>query len=316
MNVNLVQQLTQLSKIYEYLDEYRSRAYTLAAKELSNLDYEITKDNLPNLKERKIPHIGKKILELITEYANTGQIKELTSNTNDKIKSIEELSKISGVGPAAVSSFLRLGINNLADLRRAIARGTVSLNHHQQLGLLYYNDLNERIPRSEVTDIVRKLQHCITIGSRSNSRSNNQIIFTVAGSYRRQALTCGDIDILITSVTPINNYLAQINRCLRDDPGFIDNISAGDTRLSFLYRLDKCRQVDLLYLPYRSYYAALNYFTGSDNFNKKIRGIAKSQGYLLNQNGLYRGSKIIPLNNEEELFKILGEQYVEPKMRV
>jgi DNA polymerase/3'-5' exonuclease PolX len=320
MNEQLISALTQLVNIYDKIgDEYRAKAYYVAVQNIKKLQYTITKDNLPDLKEKKIPGVGKSILGAITEYVTKGKISELEEliGRKDTI-AYEVLGKISGVGPATIAEWVKKKIYTLSDLRKAVSSGKVTLTHQQQLGLLYYNDLNERIPRNEVTEIVQQLQQCI-VNPAQDDIKDNTIIFTVAGSYRRGAASSGDIDILITSMKHIDSYLQLVHKCLYRQPGYIDIISAGEQRLTFLYRIQKCRQIDLLYIPYSSYYAALNYFTGSDNFNREIRGIAKSKKYLLNQTGLYKktpaGMKIVPLNSERELFDILEIPYKPPNER-
>jgi DNA polymerase/3'-5' exonuclease PolX len=325
MNEQLINILTQLLNIYDKIgDEYRAKAYYVAIQNIKKLQYKITKDNLPDLKDKKIPGVGKSILNIITEYITTGHIRELDDlNARKDISAYETLGKISGVGPATISNWVKQKIYTINDLEAAVKANKVTLTHQQQLGLLYYDDLNDRIPRDEVTTIVQKLQPCIVNPAQTtakNNNKNNTIIFTVAGSYRRGAPSSGDIDILITSIRPIKNYLQLSHACLQKIPGYIDIISAGEQRLTFLFKAQKCRQVDLLYIPYNSYYAALNYFTGSDNFNREIRLIAKSKGYLLNQTGLYKktpkGMKIIPMNSEKELFDILSIPYKPPNERI
>ena len=59
----------------------------------------------------------------------------------------------------------------------------------------------------------------------------------------------------------------------------------------------------------------LLYATGSKQFNKNMRGIAKSKGFKLNQHGLYKGSKKIICKTEEDIFEHLGMQYLEPHQR-
>ena len=64
------------------------------------------------------------------------------------------------------------------------------------------------------------------------------------------------------------------------------------------------------------------YFTGSGNFNKKMRYILKKRGFKLNEYTLkkkntenkYEEVKY-NFNNEEDIFKYLGFEYIEPKDR-
>ena len=59
-------------------------------------------------------------------------------------------------------------------------------------------------------------------------------------------------------------------------------------------RLDKnhpIRRIDIQLFAVNSFPAAVLYFTGSANFNKKMRAIAHKKNYLLNQVGLFKLDK-------------------------
>ncbi|MEK7790190.1 MAG: DNA polymerase/3'-5' exonuclease PolX, partial [Deltaproteobacteria bacterium] len=60
---------------------------------------------------------------------------------------------------------------------------------------------------------------------------------------------------------------------------------------------------------------ALLYFTGSKEHNTEMRSIAKTKRLKLNEYGLFKGTKSIPCKNEEEIFKTLGLEFIEPELR-
>lgn len=311
VNADLVEKLTELGRLYEIMgDEYRARAFSAAVLSIKRTDRDLRKQP-PDLSGAKIPGIGKGILGHLQEYFDTGDISEIGKlKASKEFKAHQTLGRVMGAGPRVISEWMRHGIYTLADLRRAAARGDAVLTHAQKLGVLYYDDLGERIPRAEVTSIVEELLECIIMTG---------VIFTVAGSYRRGAASSGDIDILITSKPPIADYLQVVMKCVRGMPKYVDTVSNGPQRVTFLYHGQKCRQVDLLYIPYGSYFAALCYFTGSGAFNINMRGIAKSKGFLLNQNGLYRrthaGNVLVPCDSEQQLFETVGIPWVPPEQR-
>jgi len=61
--------------------------------------------------------------------------------------------------------------------------------------------------------------------------------------------------------------------------------------------------------------AALLYFTGSKNFNIRMRNAAIAKGWKLNEYGLWDGDKLIAGKTEEEIFEALGWEFVEPTAR-
>src|SRR3989344_898194 len=74
-------------------------------------------------------------------------------------------------------------------------------------------------------------------------------------------------------------------------------------------------RADLRLVPERSFGAALNYFTGSKEHNIELRKIAIKKGWKLNEYGLFRGNTQIAGKTEEEVYKKLGLQYIEPELR-
>ena len=81
------------------------------------------------------------------------------------------------------------GINTIDELRE---RQTELLNDIQRVGLKYYEQIQERIPRSEIqeyeTMFKTTFEHVFVPDS----------AFEIVGSYRRGATTSGDIDVIIT----------------------------------------------------------------------------------------------------------------------
>jgi len=76
-------------------------------------------------------------------------------------------------------------------------------------------------------------------------------------------------------------------------------------------------QVDLRVVEEKSYGAALQYFTGSKDHNVTLRGIAIKKGFKLNEYGLFDKAteKYIAGKTEEEIYKKIGMQYIEPELR-
>jgi hypothetical protein len=76
------------------------------------------------------------------------------------------------------------------------------------------------------------------------------------------------------------------------------------------------RRIDIRFITYDSYYSALLYFTGSGEFNKKMRIIAKKKGYKLSEYGLFdKNNHIIKVSSERDIFKTLDMEYLQPRLR-
>ena len=80
------------------------------------------------------------------------------------------------------------------------------------------------------------------------------------------------------------------------------------------------RRIDIRFMPYESYYCALLYFTGSGNFNRKMRNVAIQMNYKLNEYGLYKinkGGKYerLLVESEKDVFDYLNMEYLPPQLR-
>ncbi len=312
MNEKLISALSEICKYAEIMGEIdKVKAYQRAIIELKK-----TNINSQNINElSNIRGIGPHLLSKIVEYLSTGSIKDLDRlRASKKAKSYIELSKILGVGPSTVKKWLSLRIDSLPKLRKAVGADKIKLTNIQKWGLRFYDDLNTRIPRNEVTTLCAYFKSILL-------QFDDHILFEIAGSYRRGYVDSGDIDIVISNKSRHDDgLLDRVIETLQTDPNFIDVLTLGRERTTFLYKSAAiARQVDILYIKFDSYYAALLYFTGSWDFNQTMRGYAKNNGYRLNQRGLYKivGDKLEPINisSERQIFETLGLLYITPEHR-
>lgn len=307
MNSEILSLFSELADIFDILgDVYRMKAFRTAITRIAQLNWSI-KDNPSRIITEKIPGVADGLKKRLLEYARTGEIAELNKLRKDKrMRAWNIFTKIIGVGPAVIHDWLELKIYTLSSLRKRIARGDIVLNKMQQYGLRFYDDLCTRIPREEVWEISEKLRGLIQFQQ-----------FNLAGSYRRGALTSGDIDIVCVCSA---EDMKRFHENLINDPGYIDTLSIGASRETFLYKLKHyVRQIDILYVPREEYWPSMLYFTGDWGFNEVMRGHARRKGYRLSQHGLYqfigKKLKLIPTVTEQDIFKKLELPYMEPSER-
>jgi len=132
----------------------------------------------------------------------------------------------------------------------------------------------------------------------------------MAGSLRRMKETIGDIDILVALDDP-----APVMDTFSDYAEVDEILAKGDTKSSV--RLSNGIQVDLRVVPIESYGAALQYFTGSQEHNVKLRRLAISKDMKISEYGLFErdSDKIIASADEREVYEALGLQYIPPEIR-
>lgn len=312
--------------------------YRKAWKNLQN----ITITSLQDV--RHLPGIGKGILRRIEEIMTTGTLSELrvpptlaeSQHHKAEAEALQQLMKITGIGPSKARQLLHKGITLHALLQRmeVLREGNEEneidetdkieqeLTHHQLVGLRYWNDLQERIPRSEID----RFQNCLYLLIHQIS---DALCYEICGSYRRGHKDSGDIDLLIThpgisskeDLKISTPYLRQIVENLTTQGIIIDHLTRlGNSKFMGVIRIPhypRARRLDIRFVSWDTYIPALLYFTGSASENIRLRKLAIQKGYKINEYGVFKkdsGERII-LHQESDLYHLLGEPYREPTQR-
>lgn len=182
------------------------------------------------------------------------------------------------------------------------------LNSHQLLGVKWFHDMSQKIPRAEVQSAERILKAAA-------KHMNSELQITLCGSYRRGRPKSGDIDCLIThpriaTMAELESYpvniLAKFVELLTNLDFLIDhltdygrskymgfctikqysNSNSGTSSTAISKKSPIARRIDIRFIPNNSYGAAILYFTGSKLFNTQMRTWAIGKGFSLNEYGL------------------------------
>jgi len=259
------------------------------------------------------PGIGPVILEKLKTYDETGTL-DILEREKENPENI--LSDVYGVGPKKAKDLVAKGITSIAQLRE---KQNEVLNDVQKVGLKYYEDILEKIPRKEIDEYAAIFQSAYeTVGKKTEMK------YEIVGSYRRGAVASGDIDVIITAkdAAAFNEWIDE----LLATKIIIEVLSRGKSKCLVITRLKEgysARRVDFLYTTPEEYPFAVLYFTGSKGFNATMRGFALTKGLSLNEHGL---SKMVDKKKEEKLvlnivdergiFDYLGLVYKDPKDRI
>jgi DNA polymerase beta len=288
---------------------FQKRAYGIVIKQIESLDHPVADMNdLSTVKG-----IGAGIRKKIEQTFNNPPEQENT-NVDKMIKEIEALQLVHGIGPKKAKELVQNhNIRTLEDLKNH----TDLLNEKQLLGLKYVDDFEKRIPRAEMD------KHADAFKA---AASQLDITYDIAGSYRRGAKTSGDIDILVTFDTRVydaTTVMKTIVENLKEQKYIKDVFAQGDTKFNGVCRLPRHRthrRIDIMITDPKQYPFALMYFTGSKDFNVKMRNVALAQNLSLNEYGFNKiGDKkklVIPsIKSEKDIFDYLGMEYVPPTKR-
>jgi len=309
-NETFIEVLERLSKLMSQQGDYiRSRAYTKAGDTIRNITEDIT--SVSQLEGK--PNIGPMIKEKFTEYLETGTLR-IFEREKDKPEYV--LSEIYGVGPKKAKDLVQKGITNIAQLRE---RQDELLNDVQKAGLKYYEDILERIPRSEIDEYNTLFK--TTFDKFASPESQYEIV----GSYRRGAHTSGDIDAIVTSDDA--TMFPKFIDALLEKQVIIEVLSRGKTKCLVIAKLPNhktARRLDFMYTSQEEYPFAVLYFTGSKTFNTVMRGHALKLGFSLNEHGLHKKQpgkekeeKVDQVfKDEKDIFDYLKMEYKEPIERI
>ena len=184
-NQQSIQALEDLANIYTKKGDWtRAKSYQKASEILSLIDYDINLQSLDKIS--KIKGIGVNITNKIKELIETGVIATLEREKSDPII---VLTEIHGIGPKKAQELIEKGILTIQDLKES----DIKLNDIQKLGLEYYDEISQRIPREEIQKFEIMFKNVFEKYAPTKSK------FEIVGSYRRGKSSSGDIDIIITN---------------------------------------------------------------------------------------------------------------------
>jgi DNA polymerase/3'-5' exonuclease PolX len=280
-----------------------------------------------------IPGFGKGTIERINQILTRGflsEVKELETlykHLENKNKIINELVEVVGIGKVIATELIdKYRITSLEDLKVRVKAKTIEVNDKIKLGLKYAGKFETKIPRKIITRIYDLIYDL-------GRMSNPNLIVTICGSYRRGLPQSSDIDVLICDTNLLfkedmvnSNVLQKFIHRLKKAKLVTDDLTSDQVLskyMGFCKYNKKNYRIDIRLVPLESYFTALVYFTGSYQLNTMMRSSAKKLGYKLNEYGLFKintiksdlGGEQIDINSEEQLFDILGMDYLEPEQR-
>jgi DNA polymerase (family 10) len=312
-NKELATVLFEMAAYYEMVGvAFKPRAYERAAIQLTEIDIEVADiyrtEGLKGLNQ--IPNIGKSIAEHIENLLKKGTFVDYEKFKKEIPVNISELIQVEGIGPKTILElWKKLKIRDLNDLEAAAKAGKIRT-------LSGFGEKSEQ-------KILKSLEFLRKAGGRQllgyvlpDVRNFEKAVrglpdvkeAVVTGSVRRRKETIGDIDIVVVSSKP-----DAVMRSFLKLPGVKHVSGSGSTKTSV--KLLNDLQVDLRVVPEESLGAALIYFTGSKDHCIALREIAIKKELKLNEYGLYKGKQRIAGKTEEEVYKALGLQHIEPEMR-
>jgi NAD-dependent DNA ligase len=308
-NEEFIQLLENLNSIMLNRGEpFRAKAYQKAQQTIMEFPQDIYNPNQLN----GCANIGPTIMDKLNEYFITGTLKIIEQ---EKTNPINILSKVHGIGPKKAEELVSQGIHSIEELRKK----QHLLNTTQRIGLKYFEQIQERIPRTEINNFNSIFKSIFKRLSKEDEH------LEIVGSYRRGAPTSGDIDVIITcnDNTTYQNFIDElINKNI-----ILEILSRGHSKTLVIVKMSNfaiARRIDFLYTSPEEFPFAILYFTGSKIFNTVMRQHALNKGYTFNEHGMYhlnlitngKGQKVNYIfKTEKDIFDFLDLEFKEPHQR-
>ena len=327
--------LNELSIIMKNKGEvFRSLAYVKAINELKKYmssENAATINSAHELKSLNLPNIGKTILEKYEEFLKTGTLEAITKEKNNPVNIFTNIYGIGHVkANELVNSKAIVTLEQLRERQNELQENKLPLlNSKQQIGLKYYEHLLKRIPREEIDEFKVLLQTNFRETILENNELEENHKFEIVGSYRRNAQTSGDIDLICTSYNNNKNVFVKFIEKLHSKKILLEILSNGQTKSLTIGKLLTNtaipRRLDFLYAPREDYSFTLLYFTGSKEFNTAMRQHSLNVNLTLSEHGFYKISNVSKLKQEKiqnllfktekDIFDFLCMEYKEPQDR-
>lgn len=247
------------------------------------------------------------ILQKIDSILKTGEVDNISADL--EAVAVENLTKIPGIGPAKASELYRdEEITTIPELKELYSINKKIINDKQAIGLKHYDDLEKRIPRSEMNNWGEILKDTF---NETLSELNETGKLVITGSYRREKKDSGDIDALITTSTHNKDLMNTFytNLIKKNIVSPVNVISKGPIKIMAVATIDEIyRHLDIFYYPADVYPFALLFTTGSKEFNVNMRNRALRLGYSLNERNLTHGSTTGRLVSKDEYMLKIGKE--------
>ncbi len=267
----------------------------------------------------EISGIGKTLADKIQELLETGQLAFYERLKQAVPAGVVEMLRINGVGPKKAALFWKeLDLTSVDALKQAAQAGKLQklsgMGKKSEAKILQGIESLERqktgrTPLADAQPLAEVILNRL-LDMPQVERGE------MAGSIRRARPTIGDVDLLVASDDP-----APIMQAFVDMPEVEQVLGHGETKSSVL--LKSGLQVDLRVLARERFGTALQYFTGSQHHNIRVREIALEAGYSLNENALtpvdengeLLHDKAVLCETEQQVYATIGLPYIPPELR-
>jgi DNA polymerase (family X) len=313
-NADVAAQFDLLADLMELegADRFRVSSYRSAASRIRETGSSVAQLALAG-RAKELQGIGKTIEGKIVEIVEDGEIHALSKRRDVVPGDVALFMRLPGLGAkTAARIWHELGVTTLDELRAAAEQqrlrdlGGLGAKTEERI-LKALSDTAEAEPfRPLLGDALPALLAVVEI-LREHPASDQ---VSDAGSARRRKETIRDLDIIATASDPpaLIDYFTSLD-------WVVEIAAKGDTKATVVsndgYRFD------LRVVPPESYGNLLQHFTGSKEHNLALREAAVRRKLSVSEYGVTEteSGKVHTHENEEELYRVLGYDWIPPELR-
>src|SRR3954454_19500588 len=314
-NAEIALHFDELADLYE-LDGaivHRVVAYRNAAKAIREATASIEEMSHAGT-VTQLPGIGKTIAEKIATLLETGTIPSAEKLKAKYPPGLVEVTRLPGFGPKkARKLFDELGVKSLDDLRAAVEQERLrdvpgfGVKAEENVRQALEAGLDERTKPRLILSHALQVADALLQAIREHPSVER---VELAGSARRWADTCKDLDFVATARDP--EALADAFAALPLIGEVQTKAAAGVKAVTH-----NGLPLDLRIVPPENFGNLLQHFTGSGKHNEALRTEAVKRGFHVSEYGVIDDSTgtTHACATEEEVYELLGMQYVPPELR-
>ena len=292
---------------------FKIRAYRRAAETIHQLTFPLAQAVHDGQKLTGIPGIGKAISDKIRELVTTGKVRTYERAKSEVPEGALDLLRVPGIGPkTAMLIGTELGISTVEGLEQAAADGRLAtlprMGKRAADSILRHIQATRSMGRR--TPIGDALPAAESVMAALRNSDSDIALLTPAGSLRRWEETIGDVDLVAVTPRP-----EELGRCLAALPQVSEVLVNGPRKTSVI--VEPGLQIDLRTGESDSIGAMLQYFTGSQQHNIRLRDFANRMGLSLNEYGItnIESGEVEYFADEAAFYARMGLPWIPPELR-
>ena len=314
-NPQIAEVLENIAGLLEMKGEsvFTVRAFQRVARTIDHLPTELEQMVREGRDLKEVPGVGQAIADKISELVSSGKLEYYEKLRSEFPDGILDVMHVPGVGPKTTKRMWdELGVSSVPELERAIRDG--GLAALPRMGKKKAENILREIQSARTKDdrvpIARAMPASERIMAALRQQCPSIDRLEAAGSLRRFEETVGDIDLVCTAGDP-----QQVLDALVALPNAAQVLGHGATKASVV--LSEGVQVDLRVVEPSRFGSMMQYFSGSQQHNIRLREYAVKKGLSLNEYGItnVETGEIEQFGDEESFYGRLGLQYIPPELR-